>query len=217
MSNLVLTADDQNYDDTMLLLGNFAFDDIRDDWEDQEFEEDSYKGYEIWDGDNYYVLFEDQGAIVASDSEDLVKDFINVVDRGTGSLAEDQEGDMARIVAKLGTSPVIVALAGEVGKECGNALSGCAGIGAAFAGSDLDREEVTAELVVLFNSERRAERAADDYDDVADLMEEMLENLAEEADDFTGLPDANGADIDDITAEGEFILGIGLIEIELDE
>ena len=41
VTDLALTADDQYYDDTMLLLGNFAYDDIRDDWEDQGFEEDS--------------------------------------------------------------------------------------------------------------------------------------------------------------------------------
>ena len=217
VTDLALTADDQYYDDTMLLLGNFAYDDIRDDWEDQGFEEDSYKGFEIWDGYSYYILFEDQGAIVASGSEDLVKDVINIVDRGTGSLAEDQEGEMARVIAKLGTSPVIVALTRDIGEECGNAVSGCTGIGAAFAGSDLDREEVAADLVVLFSSEHRAERAADDYDDIADLLEELLDNLAEEADDFSGLPDADGVDIDDITAEGEFVLGVGFIEIELDE
>ena len=214
VTDFILLADDRYFDDAMLLLGDFVFDDIRDEWEDLDFEEDSYRGYEIWDGGNYYVLLEDEGAIVASDSEDLVRDVINIVDRETGSLADDDSGDMARIIAALGSSPVVVAMAGDLGEQCGDAVSGCAGVGAAFAGSDPDREEITMELAVLFSSERRAERAADDYDDVADFLEALLDDLADEADNFSGLPDADSVDIDDISAEGEFVVGAGFIETE---
>ena len=214
VNDFILLANDRYFDDTMLLVGDFVFEDIRDEWEDRDFEDDSYRGYEIWDGGDYYALLEDEGAIVASDSEDLVKDVINIVDRGTGSLADDDSGDLARIIAALGSSPVEVAIAGDLGEQCNDAVSGCSGIGASFAGSDLDREEITVNLAVLFSSERRAERAADDYDDVADLLEELLEGLAEDADDFSGLPYADSVDIDDITAEGEFVLGTGFIEIE---
>ena len=109
---------------------------------------------------------------------------------------------------------MVVAIAGDLGEQCDNAVSGCSGIGVAYAGSDLDREEITVDLAVLFSSERRAERAADDYDDVAEFLEELLDGLAEDADDFSGLPYADSVDIDDISAEGEFVLGTGFIEIE---
>ena len=214
MNSFVLAADNQYYDGLLLIQGKLAFGDIRDEWEDQDFEEDSYKGYEIWDGYNYYALLEEDGTIVVSGSEELVKEVIKIVDRGTGSVADDPEGDLSRIIGMLGSSPVIVAMAGDVGEQCEAAVSGCVGIGVSFAGSDLDREEVTANLAFLFSSARRAERAADDYDDVADLMEEMLDDFAEEADDFSGLPDADGVDIDDVSVDGEFVLGTGIIEID---
>lgn len=214
VNGFVLAADNQYYDGILLIQVDFAFGDIRDDWEDQGFEEDSYKGYEIWDGDNYYALLEEDGAIIASNSEDLVKEVIKTFDRGTGSLAADQDGDLTRIIGGLGSSPVMIGVAGDSGESCDTVVSGCVGYGAGYSGSDLDREEVTANLVFLFSSERRAERAVDDYDEVADLMEEVLENFAEEADDISGLPNVDGVDIDDIRADGEFVLGSGIVEVE---
>ena len=216
VNGFVLVIDTEYYDDILLLVGEFAFGDIRDEWEDQGFEEDSYIGYEIWDGDNYYALLEEDGAIIASYSEEHVKEVVKIVDRGSGSLAADQDGDLTRIMARLGSSPVMIGVVGDSAESCDAVAPGCVGYGAAYSGSDLDREEVTANLVFLFSSERRAERAVDEYDDVADLMEQVLENFAEEADDFSGLPDVDGVDIDDITADGEFVLGVGIVEIDVE-
>ena len=217
VNSIIVAAENQFFDGVIVMLGDFAFGDIQDEWEDREYEEDSYRGYEIWDGGDYFVFLENAGAIVASNSEDRVKDIINIVDRGTGSLADDQEGDLARIVSQLGSSPVVVAAAGDYGEQCENTVAGCAGFGLAYSSADLDREEVTANLAILFSSERRAERAVDDYDDVAELMESLLDGFAEEADDFAGLPDAEDVDIDDLSVDGEFVQGTGFIEIQLDE
>ena len=70
---------------TILLQGDFAFDDLRDDWADQGFEADSYKGYELWQGQSYYALLEAEGALITSDSAELLKDIIKNLDRGSGS------------------------------------------------------------------------------------------------------------------------------------
>ena len=212
----VLSAESGYYDELLLIQGNFFFEDIRDDWEDQGYEEDSYLGYEIWNGDDHYALLEDAGAIVGSEDEDRIKDVIKMLDRGSDSLATAEGNDLAAILDQLGASPVVFAMSGETAESCEDDVSGCVGFGAAFAGVDLDREEVSANLVFLFSSERRAQRAVDDYDDVADLMEETLESLAGAADNFSGMPDADGVDIDEVAAEGEFVLGTGFIEIELD-
>ena len=37
VNDLIILANDRYFDDTMLLLGDFLFDDIRDEWEDQGF------------------------------------------------------------------------------------------------------------------------------------------------------------------------------------
>lgn len=217
VNSIIVAAENESFDGAVVMQGDFFFGDIQDEWEDREYEEDSYRGYEIWDGGNYFVLLEEAGAIVASGSEDQVKDLINIVDRGTGALADDPEEDLARIVSRLGPSPVMIAAAGDSGEQCENAVAGCAGFGLAYSGADPDREEVTVNLVVLFSSERRAERAIDDYDDVADLMESLLDGFADEADDFAGLPNAEDVDVDDLLVEGEFVVGTGYLEIDLDE
>ena len=120
----------------VLLEGDFFFDDIRDDWEDQGYEEDSYKGYELWDGRNYYALLEEEGAVVASGSEEIIKDVIKNLDRGSGSLANAEDNDLKLILDKLGGSPAVVAIGRD---SCDDDISGCVGFGMAYAGSDLAR------------------------------------------------------------------------------
>lgn len=111
VNSIIVAAENESFDGAVVMQGGFFFGDIKDEWEDREYEEDSYRGYEIWDGGNYFVLLEEAGAIVASGSEDQVKDVINIVDRGTGALADDPEEDLARIVSRLGPSPVMIAAA----------------------------------------------------------------------------------------------------------
>ena len=210
-------AADRYLGDIMLLLGQFAYGHIRADWEDRGFEEDSYRSYEVWDGYDNYALLEGKRAIIASHSEEQIREVVKNVDRGVGSLASNMDNDLARIFAQLGASPVVIAFAGDSAGSCGAAVSGCVGYGAAFVEADMDREEVEVDLVLLFSSERRAERAIDEYDDLHYLMESVLGNLSREVVDFPGLPDVVDVDIYEITADGEFALASGVIEIEVDE
>ena len=196
---------------TILLQGDFAFDDLRDDWADQGFEADSYKGYELWQGQSYYALLEAEGALITSDSAELLKDIIKNLDRGSGSLADAEDNDLKRILDRLARSPLVFALAGD---SCGDAVRGCRGVGVAYAGADLDREEVATDLVVLFSNRRRSERAFDDYDDVAELMESILEGYVGVAGEFAVIPDADGVDVDDIAQDGDFVRGVGAIALE---
>ena len=211
ISEFVILVHPRYGDEAILITGDFAFEDIRDGWDDLDFEDDSYRGIEIWDGYNYYALLEDQGAIFVSDSEDFVKDVVKLLDDGSGSLADSRDSDMKLIMDKLGAAPVVVAVASDF---CDDLVSGCTALGAGYTGANLGRDEITTELAVLFSSERRAERAFDDYDDTVDLMEEILDEFAEEADDVSGLPDAVGVDVDDLELDGLFITATGIIEVE---
>ena len=154
VSNFSVVELGYDWGDLVLLEGDFSFDDIRDDWEDQGHERDSYKGYELWDGRNYYALLEAEGAVVAAYSEEIIKDVIKNLDRGSGSLADAEDNDLKLILDKFGGLPAAIAIANDF---CDDDVSGCIGFGMAYAGSDLDREEVFVDLVVLFSSERRAE------------------------------------------------------------
>ena len=197
--------------ETNLLKGNFRFGDIRDDWEDRGFEKDSYKGYELWDGDDNYALLEEEGAVIRTRGEDDIKDVIKIIDGGSGSLADSEDSDLKRLLDKLGSSPAVIAIAGD--DICGDAVSGCRGMGVAYSGGDVDREEISTNLVVLFSNERRAERAAEEYDDIAEVMEELLAELADSAEEY-GVFDAAAVDVDDILNDGEFAIGTGIIDVE---
>ena len=211
VSNFSVVELGYDWGDLVLLEGDFSFDDIRDDWEDQGHERDSYKGYELWDGRNYYALLEAEGAVVAAYSEEIIKDVIKNLDRGSGSLADAEDNDLKLILDKFGGLPAAIAIANDF---CDDDVSGCIGFGMAYAGSDLDREEVFVDLVVLFSSERRAERVFEDYDDVDDLMENVLDSLADSAEDFSGVLDVDDVDVDDISNDGVFVLGTGIIDVE---
>ena len=211
ITEFVILAHPSYGDEAILITGDFAFEDIRDGWDDLDFEDDSYRGIEIWDGYNYYALIEDQGAIFVSYNEEFVKDVVKLLDDGSRSLAHSTDSDMKIIVDRLGAAPVVVAIASDF---CDDLVSGCTALGAGYAGADLGRDEIITDLAVLFSSERRAERAFDDYDDTVELMEEVLDDLAEEADDVSGLPEAVGVDVDDLELDGLFITATGIIEVE---
>ncbi len=211
IKEFVILVHPQYGDEGLLITGDFPFDDIREDWDDQDFEDDSYRSYEIWDGDNYYVLLEDQRAIFVSDYEDFAKDVVKLIDDKEGSVAGSADSPMRSILDNLSPAPAVVAVVSDF---CDGIVSGCVGFGAAYAGADLDRQEVMTDLAVLFSSERRAERAFEDYDDTLELMEDVLDDFAEEADDFSGLPNAEGVDVDDLELKGLFITASGIIEVE---
>ena len=199
----------------LLLQGDFFFGDIRDDWDDQDFDEESYKGYEYWDGPEYYALLEDEGAIIGSSSENLIKEIIKIVDQGDGSLADTKKNSRIKLILdKLGSSPAAIASLSGI---CEDALSGCDGWGAAFTGFNPDRSEVSTDLVVLFSSERRAERAAEDYDDVAEFLERYLGNMSQGMSKNDGVMKAEDVEIDDLSRDGVFVVGSGIIEVEEEE
>ena len=101
--------------------------------------------------------------------EDFAKDVIKLVENEEGSVAGSPDSPMMSIIDNLSPAPAVIAIASD---SCEDIVSGCVAFGAAYAGADLGRGEVMTDLSVLFSSERRAERAFDDYDEVLDLMEE---------------------------------------------
>ena len=171
-----------------LLKGQFQFDDIREDLDDAGYEEDIYRGYEVWTGRQNYALLEATGYIIFSPNQDAVEDVLKTLYRGDGSLADAEDNELKRILDKAGDGLAVVASVAE--DEC--PVKRCQGFGAAFTEVDLDAEAVVTKVVVLFSSERAAEDAADDYDDVADFLDGRL-----------------NIDIADTKSDGEFVTGQG--------
>ncbi len=213
VSELVIAAGDLYEGPYLFMLkGDFPFADIRDDWEDQDVESDSYLGYEIWDGRGYFL--EDEGVIVGSGSESTTKDAIKAYDRGIGSLADANGSDMKVLLDKLGSSAAVLAV---IDDNCSNFVSHCQGYGASIARSDPDSEQVTVDIAVLFSSERRAENTVDDYDDIADYMNGRLDNFASIVAINYGVADLVAVEIDDISANGLFVTATGTIELAPDD
>ena len=176
-----------------VLEGRFQFDDIRDDLDDADYEESSYRGYEVWEGDDYIALLEEAGMIVYSPSGDELEDALGVVYRGRGSLADAdaEDNDVKPVLDKLGEAPVIMAFG-----YC-EYLRRCQGFGYAFTEYDYDQEQVNVQVAALFSSERAAEAASDDYNDVADMLEAIPPRF-----------DVSGrVDIEDLENDGMFVVG----------
>ena len=169
-----------------LLEGISQFDDLRDDLDENGYQEDSYREYEVWIGPWSYALFEEEGRIVVSNRRDGTQEVLKTLYRGSGSLAKAEGTDLKRILDKLGDAPFVMAVAGD--DLC--SAKRCQGYGSTPTRYDISREKLHVDFVVLFSSERAAEAAEDDYDEVADFIERQV-NL----------------DVADTKSEGEFVVG----------
>ena len=171
-----------------MISGALEFDDIRDDLDDNDYEESSYRGYELWTNWSAFALLEDEGILISGETENSVKDVLNNLYQDRNSLAKAVDEDIAIILNDLG--PGAAVMAATVDGIC--PIGRCQGIGIAVNSYDIDEEEATAEYRMLFSSERAAEAAADEYDGISDLFEFSL-----------------NFHIFDAEANGEFVQGTG--------
>ncbi len=177
-----------------ILEGDFEFADLRADLEDLEYEETSYREYEVWEdrgGRDYYALVGEGQYLLYSKSEDAVKAALNSLYREV-SLANAEDNDLKRVLDKVGRAPMVWFINED---RCG--IKRCQGYGIAFSGYDAVAEEIPVTFVLLFSSAQAAERAADEYDEIATFVEERIT-----------INDGN-IDIADIASDGEFVVGSG--------
>ena len=107
------------------------------------------------------------------------------------SLANAEDSDLKRVLDKAGSAPQVWFF-----NEDRRGIKRCQGYGIAFGGYDAVAEEIPASFVLLFSSPQAAERAADEYDEVATFVEERR---------FEG----GNIAIADIAIAGEFVVGSG--------
>ena len=149
---------------------------------------DSYRGYEVWEfpqrGRGWRCS---DGYIVAAASIELrgkcpqePSTMVPVRWRGA-----DDDHDMKRMLGELDDGFQIQA---QLGNRC--QVERCRGYVFALTEADENAERFTVRFALLFGNERSAERAADDYDEVADFLEL-----------------AQGIDIEDTEADGDFVVG----------
>ena len=138
------------------------------DWERGSIEDYSsyvYRDYET------FILLEDIGVVIKSLEED-VEAFLNILDGGSGSLANSEGNALKRILDELGASPVAAAFVEDEADEyeqsydgkCGEIsvqnypVAGCLGIGLAYSGANDRRGELYVDIVALSKARRQQKR-----------------------------------------------------------
>ena len=189
----IVISDDEDGGSITVLKGDFNLDDLREEWEDDGAEKDAYRGYEIWvNVSSVGAVALLNGYLLTSESERSVEKALKNLYNGAGSLEQaDRDNAMKQVLNRLGRGYAAYA-AGS--RSC--QVNGCAAYGYVMTDYEPEDEEAKIEIALLFHNERAAERAADDYDDVADFLE-FSDNL----------------DIEDTEANGEFVTGVAYREI----
>ncbi len=175
-------------DDWHLLVveGDIDFLHVRDQLEDGDYDDDQYRGSELWEGAAWrhesVALFEDRGRMVIGDAE-AVKRVLRMLDSGSGSLLDDADSDLGRALKRAGEGWISSAQ-----EEClGYEIRGCRAAGVSLRRGDSDYlVEIT--IAALFRNERTAESEMDE-----------LESQLEEDSSFE-------FDIDDVELDGDFVI-----------
>ena len=162
---------------------------VTDRLEDSEYDYNQYRGFELWEGGAWpyesVALFEDRGRMVIGDTE-AVKRVLRMLDRGSGSLLDDADSDLGRVLKRAGAGWISGAQ-----EQCpGYEVRGCRALGVSLRKGD-DDYLVEITVAVLFRDERTAESEVDE-----------LESQIEEDSSFE-------FDIDDVQRDGDFVIVTG--------
>ncbi len=175
-------------DDWHLLVveGDVDFVHVRDQLEDGDYDDDQYRGSELWEGAAWrhesVALLEDQGRMVIGDA-DTVKRVLRTLESGSGSLSDDADSDLGRALKRAGQGWISSAQEQCLGYE----IRGCRAAGVSLRRGDSDYlVEIT--IAALFRNERTAESEMDE-----------LESQLEEDSSFE-------FDIDDVELDGDFVI-----------
>ena len=181
---LVFASGDDWY--LIVVEGDIDLVHVRDQLEDHDYDDDQYRGSELWEGAAWrhesVALFEDRRRMVIGDTE-AVKSVLRSLDRGSGSLLDDADNDLGRALKRAGTGWVSFAQ-----EQCpGYGIRGCLAVGVSLRrGGEEYLVEMT--IAVLFRNERTAEPGMDE-----------LESQLEEDTSFE-------LDIDDVHLDGDFVV-----------
>ena len=175
-----------------VVKGNFDRDYIRGELEDNDLEENTYRGYEVWKDPEGAVALLDE-YLISSGSSRAVESVLKNLYNGSGSLEQaDSDNEMKQILDKLGSGYIVTVDTGTVCR-----VERCEGYGIVMTEVDEVASEGTMEIALLFRNERAAERAAADYDEVADFLEAW-----------------DDIDIEDTEAQSRFVVGVATEDID---
>lgn len=141
-----------------VLVGDFPFDDLRDVMEDEGWEEDSYREFEVW-ADRDVALLEDSGVILLEDN--FVSAVLKAMDTGRGLV--DGDSVIKQVLDKAGSGFASIGVTESCSSFGSPSLRSCDGFAMTVTGGDADTTTVSAAF--LFSSQRRAESSMEDIEE----------------------------------------------------
>ena len=127
----------------------------------------------MWEGSATNVaILEDDGYVIMGDSDD-VKRTLRLLDQGEGSLLQDDENPLKRVLDRVGTGLLV---RGEMACPTRIEVRRCEAI--AYSAST-NSESYTLEhtLVLLFGSDRTAGRHVEDFEDHLEKVRDSVSSL----------------------------------------
>ena len=158
LETLVSSGDDEWF----IAGGQIDFAAVRDELAASGHEDDTYRGYELWEGGSRAAaIFEPEGMAVVGASE-TIRDIVQAVSRETGLLTTASDSDLKRALEKVGHGYVVLASVDcGVYQDVGGCLSHARRLSAGEGGA-------SAYEALLFTSERRAQAEVEDIEDQVD-------------------------------------------------
>lgn len=168
VDTLVWVTDSASGNQLLVMEGEFEFDAIRDELSDGwGYQDSEYRGYEVWEGRRWkwpvIALFESDGVLLMANRLEAAREVFRNLQNGSGSLVDEKDSRMRQFLDVAGEGWVIHPVFGD----CGG-VDRCQAL--AYALSERNDDSANIVAVLLFTSERAAERAADDYDQVYDFL-----------------------------------------------
>ena len=164
LETLILINGDQGR--LWILEGNYDLEEIRYKLEDLDYEDDEYRGYEVWQMENasgsLAILGEGRYVIVGTGDKDPVSDILRSLRRERGFLLDEEDSALWQVLARAGKGWIITVVDGcDISSDIRN----CDSTGSVVSkGSDPDRIKIT--FTHLFRNERTAKAGAEDLEDI---------------------------------------------------
>ena len=194
----------------ILVRGDFKYEDIRFQWQGEDYRKRTYRGYEIWDGANTYAILEDRRTVIGSEHEAYVKDFIRVHDGSRTSLADEEDHELTRVIKKLG--PAMATMAVSQDSDCSHRIKRCRAYGLTYISTDNHQGKAEINLALLLENEARARNVLEDYKKADETMQRFAVRMAPGI--HPGLPSIDSVQIGEIRREGSFLLAQATVDIK---
>ena len=158
----------------VVLEGELDIDRVRDRLDDAAHDDEVYRGYEMWSVQigfqrRWWALIEDRVQLVSGSTE-VIKSALRTLDRGSGSILDDPDNEIARVLKKAGHGWTTIAET-----ECDTlGVRSCLATGFTVA---KDREDhfIRLTLTLLFRTEHAAESQMDDLEEFLDDVPQHMD------------------------------------------